>query len=184
MEQKNRTNIIRTWLILLRGLRSILKSRAKLILFVCICISIVYVWRHRTSYVTTQWELGLLSLILILLTMLILCFTFYMFGILMKGGFYEKRLKGIGFIDRNKETPILYSVKQDKGNPIVIYYDFYSPSVPLVDWIEHKADVESCLNLNVKEFSQGKNKRHVVIEAVSGNIRLPDVIEWNDRYIP
>ena len=46
-----------------------------------------------------------------------------------------------------------------------------------------KEDIETALNIHVENIRYGKSRDKIVLQAISGNENLPDVVHWKDKYL-
>ena len=92
----------------------------------------------------------------------------------------EGELVDAGFVDNEGQSPLLISKKKDNKGFI---YEFYSKRIPYYKYEDHKAEIETALNIKVIEVMPGKDKQHTVIKAIKGAERKQDMIIWKDEYM-
>lgn len=85
----------------------------------------------------------------------------------------------IGMFNKGGETPLLFD-KNYEGNVIIL--TFRNVGIPISHWLDCKDNIESGLNLNIRDIYEN-GKKEIVIKAVSGDNILPDFIEWNDSVL-
>lgn len=93
-------------------------------------------------------------------------------------------LKRAKIIGKDGQVPILLSKQTDKkGYEIYTFKGF----VNLSEWKKKAEDIETVMNLTVKEIKQGKRKDIVIIKTVPGTISMPGddggALLWSDEYI-
>ena len=66
----------------------------------------------------------------------------------------------------------------------VSVYTFYSKTIPLKKYRDSQELIETALNVNVLSLDSGKDCQHVIMKAVKANQELPEVINWNDDFLP
>jgi len=112
--------------------------------------------------------------------------------------FYLKAISGTGvnkkvsealerakIIGKDGKVPRLLSKQTDKkGYEIYTFKGF----VNLSEWKKKAEDIETVMNLTIKEIKQGKSKDVVIIKTVPGTISMPGdkeggVLLWSDDYI-
>lgn len=93
----------------------------------------------------------------------------------------ERAFKRIGFVNKAQEQPILLHVERCQNCSV---YEYDTAGIPLLEFIDSQAELESALNLSIISITQGKNKRRVRVKAMSGNVQLPTLIPWEDSYLP
>lgn len=93
----------------------------------------------------------------------------------------ERAFKRIGFVNKAQEPPILLRVKRCQNFNL---YEYDTAGIPLIEFIDSQAELESGLNLSIISITQGKNKHSVCVKALSGNVQLPALVPWKDSYMP
>ncbi len=92
----------------------------------------------------------------------------------------EKRLADIGFVDNTGKTPKLLSKKKEKNRMIL---EFYSPRLPFYEYEEHRAEIETAMNIKVVSVNPGKDMQHVIVRALATGESAPQMIMWKDSYL-
>lgn len=98
----------------------------------------------------------------------------------LKSSAYRRRFVRIGLTNRAKQTPVLISMKKNNG---VYMMEYYVAGIPLAMVQDKKDEIESVLNLHVKNIRQGRNKNLILITATKGVTLIPDYIAWDDKYM-
>lgn len=92
----------------------------------------------------------------------------------------ESRLVNAGIVDSEGKAPLLLSKeKEAKG----FVYEFYSPQISCYRYKDHKAEIETALNIRIVDILPGKDMQHMIIRAVNGNRGKQKMIVWNDDYL-
>ena len=94
---------------------------------------------------------------------------------------YEQQLLNIGFLDYSCKPPMLVSVEKTDGGGMIL--DFLSDSLPASEYEKRRTEIETALNLKIFEISNGRNMRHTIIKAISGNKNQPHIIPWSKDYL-
>ena len=92
----------------------------------------------------------------------------------------EGELIDVGFVDSKGKSPLLLSKRKDNKGFI---YEFYSPKIPFYRYEDHRAEIETALNIKIIDVRAGKDMQHVIIKAIKGNRGKQDVILWDDSYL-
>lgn len=92
----------------------------------------------------------------------------------------ETRLQNISFCDKSGKPPMLMRLH---NNGKRITFTFYSPLIPKSDFLRKQEAIENALNVNIASIEVGKDLQEIIIEAVKGDLKLPDFIPWQDNYI-
>ena len=92
----------------------------------------------------------------------------------------ERELLDVDFTDKDRNPPILVSIrKENKG----FIYVFYSPKISFVKYEDHITDIETALNIKVVSVEPGKDARHVVIKAIKSGKKNDEMIRWKEEYL-
>lgn len=105
------------------------------------------------------------------------------FGLSISAGNMKNEFLRIGLNNKAGEAPVLLNRRKDKNNPSVTVYEFDGTGIPVSEWNDKKESIEAILNVYITKIKMGKNKRSVLLYAVSSDSGLPDFIKWNDKYM-
>lgn len=96
----------------------------------------------------------------------------------------SKRIEGelidVGFVDNEGQSPLLLSKKKDSKGFI---YEFYSSRIPFYRYEDHRAEIETALNIKIVDVLPGKDMQHTIIKAINGNGGKQEMILWKDEYL-
>lgn len=106
--------------------------------------------------------------------------TIYIFGNPINAKEIEKNLRRIHFVNDANEVPLLIGFSVDENNKDVMILEFETYGIPLTLWKDKTAALESAIDCNILDIYEGKNKRRIIVEAISSKVKLPDFVEWND----
>jgi len=96
----------------------------------------------------------------------------------------QGNLLRIGLVNSAGEAPLLIGKSVSKFDERITILEFISSGIPYSDWVDKRSKIESAVNVNVKEVGCGKDKRHILLSVVSAKNVLPQVINWQDSYLP
>lgn len=105
------------------------------------------------------------------------------FGLSISAEKVKNEFLRIGLNNKAGEAPVLISKRKDKTNPLVTVYEFDGAGISVSEWNDKKESIEAILNIYITKIKMGKNKRSVLLYAVSSDSGLPDFIKWNDKYM-
>lgn len=93
-------------------------------------------------------------------------------------------LKTAGIVGMDGAVPVLLNKQNDsKGYEIYTFKGLVNFSI----WKKKIEDLETVMNITIKEINQGRSKKIVIIKAVPGTISMPGddgiPLLWNDDYI-
>lgn len=98
---------------------------------------------------------------------------------------WQKNFIRAGIVNHMGESPILISqVKQyNKERNINVYeLTFDMCGISLDEWKDKILLLENALNIVISDIKQGKNRREIVMYAVSGNYHFPERLEWKKEF--
>ena len=124
-----------------------------------------------------------LEIMLLIITFLpVIYFTICAIGSGIKGLFVDPQMHRTTVRNSIGETPSMVSHRKgDDGKTEV--YDFIGEGIPLSDYEDRVAEIESALNMNVVRIEQGHSKNHVIVTGVGYDHSLPKMLIWDDQYI-
>lgn len=85
----------------------------------------------------------------------------------------------IGLVNHAYETPLLFQEYEHQSSFTLV---FRNVGIPVSRWIELKENIESVLNINIIDI-ENKGQKWIFINAVSGDIIIPKIIKWEDKYL-
>lgn len=92
-------------------------------------------------------------------------------------------LRRVGLTNKAGETPILLSKLKDEKQEKVTILEFAAVGIPMCEWEDKKANIESGLNVHIVKLKEGKNKRTILLYTVSADNQLLSKIQWNEKYL-
>ncbi len=92
----------------------------------------------------------------------------------------NQSLNIVGLVNHAGQSPLLLKRYKEYGITIM---EFDPNGIPLSDWEDKKEDIETALNMHVENIRYGKSRDKIVLQAISGNENLPDVVHWKDKYL-
>ena len=95
----------------------------------------------------------------------------------------QEQLRSVGLVNHSDEAPELKRRTKDKANPRISIWEFTSQGIPLKVWKDKQAAIETALDITIVNIKNGSGKSRVLLYAVPAISDLPDMIQWNDKYI-
>lgn len=92
----------------------------------------------------------------------------------------NRSLNIVGLVNHTGQSPLLIKRYKEYGITIM---EFDPNGIPLSDWEDKKEDIETALNMHIQKIGYGKSRDKIVLQAISGNENLPDVVHWKDKYL-
>lgn len=92
----------------------------------------------------------------------------------------NQSLNIVGLVNHAGQSPLLLKSYKEYGITIM---EFDPNGIPLSAWEDKKEDIETALNMHVENIRYGKSRDKIVLQAISGNENLPEVIHWKDKFL-
>ena len=92
----------------------------------------------------------------------------------------NQSLNIVGLVNHVGQSPLLLKRYKEYGITIM---EFDPNGIPLSDWDDKKEDIETALNMHVEKIQYGKSRDKIVLQAISGNKNLPEIVYWKDKYL-
>ena len=92
----------------------------------------------------------------------------------------NQSLNIVGLVNHAGQSPLLLKSYKEYGITIM---EFDPNGIPLSDWEDKKEDIETALNMHIENIQYGKSRDKIVLQAISGNENLPDVVHWKDKFL-
>ena len=96
----------------------------------------------------------------------------------------EDDLLRAGLVNHTGDAPRLLRRRWDAEYSNVTIWEFDNRGVPLKEWEDKQARIETALDITIVKMKYGKDKRRILLYAVPAKDDLPDRIDWKDKYIP
>jgi len=156
-----------------------LKNRVNFIIFLVVSLAAVSLWLNFDSYSSpyhydiSVWMVALLPI-----------FYVYVLGIMRISSinFYNIKFEAINFIDRNRRRRRYPLFIQRKKEGIGTKYIFKS-LIPIRDWETYKHRVETALDGEIINISEGKTKKLIEISMISSRFKLETSIKWENKLL-
>ena len=166
----------------LRRLRSPM-SWVGLALTVGLCAGAI-VWRLAIwSYLASIHPVG--RILIMALALLSPLLYLYLLGIAQRvDNVPDAVFEEIGFLNKNGTPPkLIYSRKEPCGKQSICVLG-YASYIPLETWREHRAELETAIDADIRSITQGRSKRTVELRTLPGGLQIPSVVDWSDDYLP
>ena len=95
----------------------------------------------------------------------------------------QDQLRSIGLVNHTDMVPALKRKYKDKQNPRISVWEFSSQGIPLKTWEDKQAAIETILDITIVKMKYGSGKSRILLYAVPARTDLPEVIDWNDKYL-
>lgn len=188
----NKWNIKIYFIYIINGAKKILKSKKKMIItliyIVLLVILAIAFINNKPEYNSIFYKIDMLAdKINSIVIIIFLIFTFLLYLYFTGKPRHTKQMsdnfKRAGLVNHTGEAPLLLSRTNSRENERLNIYEFHMLGIPFSLWQDSIEELESALNLKIDRFEEGKNSRTVLMYAVNGNYKLPDRINWDDKFL-
>ena len=95
----------------------------------------------------------------------------------------QDQLRNIGLVNHTDMVPELKRKYKDKENPRITIWEFSSQGIPLKIWQDKQAAIETALDITIVKMKYGAGKSRILLYTVPARTDLPDVINWNPKFL-
>lgn len=92
-------------------------------------------------------------------------------------------LQKAGLVNHAGETPILVSKRQDGEHSRLTVWEFDPCGIPLNEWEDKRARVETALNITIAKMAWGEGRKIIQVYAVPAESDFPALLRWKDKYL-
>lgn len=92
-------------------------------------------------------------------------------------------LQRVGLTNHAGETPVLLSKRVDSDNPRLTVWEFDPCGIPLKEWEDKRARVETALDSIIAKMEWGEGRKIIRVYAVPAASDLPALLPWKDKYL-
>jgi len=95
----------------------------------------------------------------------------------------KEGLQKVGLINHAGEVPVLISKRQDTNNPRLTVWEFDPCGIPLNEWEDKRARVETALNITIAKMAWGEGRKIIHVYAVPAECDFSALLRWEDKYL-
>lgn len=95
----------------------------------------------------------------------------------------KEGLQKVGLVNHAGEAPVLLSKRRDKDNPRLTLWEFDPCGIPLGEWEDKRARIETALNITIAKMEWGQGRKIVRVYAVPAESDFPALLPWKDKYL-
>ena len=163
----------------------------KLIFLILYIVGAVLVWNTQTDIAAVTENIKFISPLAVFAARNLL--TVYLIAagiavtilILLPLGkrFVEEQMRSIGLVNHADEVPVLKKKFKDPQNSRITVWEFTSQGIPLKVWKHKQPAVETALDITIFKIKNESGKSRVRLYAVPAVSDLPDMIQWQEKYL-
>ena len=94
----------------------------------------------------------------------------------------KEGLQKAGLVNHAGETPVLVAKRQDTDTPRLTIWEFDPCGIPLNEWEDKRARVETALNITIAKMAWGEGRKIIRVYAVPAENDFPALLRWTDEY--
>lgn len=172
------------------GLEAVKTTPHKRALLVAYLVGAVLVWLFR-AYLFGLDTYGMFSPVLEAVINLLL--PLYAVGGLLAvlvllgtpwGGRAAKEgLKKVGLVNHAGEAPALIAKRQDTDNPRLTVWEFDPCGIPLGEWEDKRARIETALNITIARMTWAEGRKIIRVYSAPAESDFPALLPWKDKYL-
>lgn len=92
-------------------------------------------------------------------------------------------LQKVGLVNHAGEAPVLLSKGPDKNNPQLTVWEFDPCGIPLNEWEDRQARIETALDITIARMTWAEGRKIIRVYAVPAASELPALLQWEDKYL-
>ena len=95
----------------------------------------------------------------------------------------KEGLQKAGLVNHAGEAPVLIAKRQDTDTPRLTIWEFDPCGIPLNEWEDKRARVETALNITIAKMAWGEGRKIIRVYAVPAESDFPALLRWTDEYL-
>ena len=92
-------------------------------------------------------------------------------------------LQKVGLVNHAGEAPVLIAKRQDTDNPRLTVWEFDPCGIPLGEWEDKRARIETALNITIAKMTWAEGRKIICVYAVPAESDFPALLPWKDKYL-
>ena len=92
-------------------------------------------------------------------------------------------LQKVGLVNHAGEAPVLLSKGPDKNNPRLTVWEFDPCGIPLNEWEDRQARIETALDITIARMTWAEGRKIIRVYAVPAASELSALLRWEDKYL-
>ena len=95
----------------------------------------------------------------------------------------KEGLQKVGLVNHAGEAPALIAKRQDRDNPRLTIWEFDPCGIPLGEWEDKRARIETALDITIAEMTWAEGRKLIRVYAVPAKCDFPALLPWKDKYL-
>lgn len=95
----------------------------------------------------------------------------------------KEGLQKAGLVNHAGEAPVLIAKRQDINNARLTIWEFDPCGIPLNEWEDKRARVETALNITIAKMTWGEGRKIIRVYAVPAESDFPALLCWTNEYL-
>ena len=95
----------------------------------------------------------------------------------------KEGLQKVGLVNHAGEAPILLCKQRDKDTPRLTLWEFDPCGIPLGEWEDKRARIETALNITIAKMTWAEGRKIICVYAVPAESDFLALLPWKDKYL-
>lgn len=95
----------------------------------------------------------------------------------------KEGLQKVGLVNHAGEAPALVGKRKDTDNPRLTVWEFDPCGIPLGEWEDKRARIETVLNITIAKLEWGQGRKVIRLFSVPAESDFPTRLSWKDKYL-
>lgn len=95
----------------------------------------------------------------------------------------KEGLQKVGLVNHAGEAPVLLSKRRDKGSPRLTVWEFDPCGIPLNEWEDKRARIETALNITIAKMTWAEGRKIVCVYSAPAESDFPALLSWKDQFL-
>ena len=89
----------------------------------------------------------------------------------------------MGLVNHAGEAPPLIAKRQDTDNPRLTVWEFDPCGIPLGEWEDKRARIETALNITIAKMTWAEGRKIIRVYSAPAESDFPALLPWKDKYL-
>ena len=95
----------------------------------------------------------------------------------------KEGLQKVGLVNHAGEAPVLIAKRQDTDNPRLTVWEFDPCGIPLGEWEDKRARIETALNITIAKMTWAEGRKIIRVYSAPAESDFPALLPWKDKYL-
>lgn len=95
----------------------------------------------------------------------------------------KEGLQKVGLVNHAGEAPVLLSKQRDKGSSRLTVWEFDPCGIPLNEWEDKRARIETALNITIAKMIWAEGRKIIRVYSAPAESDFPALLSWKDQFL-